>query len=491
MAITAPFPSENEDPWYAKIAAWGTQVEDEIGAFPNSILVGSSTVARVIESEVGQRKAVGDVVNGRIPAGPSTELPTIGDAPTVRKYGAGSVASLTSAGSGYVVGEILTVGGGTFSTAAQIRVTTVSGGAVTAVTIYRAGVYTVAPSGTLTQSATNGSGTGLGFTIQFSGGPSALNLDEGTTYGATGGAFRFTGNGPANIASTGAYGNLNQNTTAWIYDTDTDATTIEIRLLAFNSEYTIFVDDRRIGADKIETDSSGGWILVSLLYATSRKRRIRIFAGKNGGLHSVRIANASARTVTLPTAARMLAWGLGDSYMFGSNARNLSASTFMTMCAELGIDGLPDGIGAAGWISSTGGSALARINAKLATLTRTPDVIVWDLGYNDRSATPSVVADAMEVAILRAKELVPNAQHIAFSPATPLGESSQLLALKIAMAAKFAQHGIHMVDQSNWVTARTRTIYTSTDNDHPTPAGHDLIGARKAAAVRPYLTLAE
>lgn len=65
-------------------------------------------------------------------------------------------------GSGtYVVGEILTLTTGTFTVAAQVEVTSVSGGAVDGVRLYNAGVYTVAPS---SPGATSG-GSGSGATI--------------------------------------------------------------------------------------------------------------------------------------------------------------------------------------------------------------------------------------------------------------------------------------------------------------------------------------
>jgi lysophospholipase L1-like esterase len=66
-------------------------------------------------------------------------------------------------GSGYVVGEVITLTGGTFSTAAQVRVTAVNAGAVTAAAVHRAGVYSVAPA-TMSQGSTSGSGTGATFT---------------------------------------------------------------------------------------------------------------------------------------------------------------------------------------------------------------------------------------------------------------------------------------------------------------------------------------
>jgi hypothetical protein len=70
--------------------------------------------------------------------------------------------AVSAGGSGsYQVGDILTLTTGTFTVAAQVEVTSVSGGAVTGVRLYNAGVYSVAPS---SPSATSGGG-GTGATI--------------------------------------------------------------------------------------------------------------------------------------------------------------------------------------------------------------------------------------------------------------------------------------------------------------------------------------
>jgi hypothetical protein len=76
-----------------------------------------------------------------------------------------AIASTTivSGGTGYTVGNTLTVSGGTFTAAATFTVSTVSGGVVTAVTATAGGTYSVIPTGTL--SVTGGTGSGFTFTI--------------------------------------------------------------------------------------------------------------------------------------------------------------------------------------------------------------------------------------------------------------------------------------------------------------------------------------
>lgn len=75
---------------------------------------------------------------------------------------------IVSGGTTYVVGDILTVVGGTYTTQATLRVHAVSGGVITAITMETAGSYSVPPTGTLTVTdARNSSAT---FTATVAGG---------------------------------------------------------------------------------------------------------------------------------------------------------------------------------------------------------------------------------------------------------------------------------------------------------------------------------
>jgi hypothetical protein len=67
-------------------------------------------------------------------------------------------------GSGYVMGDVLTLTGGTFATAATVTVTGVSAGAVTSVNVTTGGVYT---AGAGTSATTGGTGTGCVLTCTF------------------------------------------------------------------------------------------------------------------------------------------------------------------------------------------------------------------------------------------------------------------------------------------------------------------------------------
>ena len=76
-----------------------------------------------------------------------------------------TAATVSAGGTGYSIGDILTVSGGVNTIPVQLEVATVSAGAVTAVTIANAGSYTTAPSNPA--SVSGGGGTGATFTLTF------------------------------------------------------------------------------------------------------------------------------------------------------------------------------------------------------------------------------------------------------------------------------------------------------------------------------------
>jgi uncharacterized protein len=84
----------------------------------------------------------------------------------VNQVGAAS-ATKVSGGSGYAVNDTITLTGGTFTTAAVLKVASVSAGAITGVTVMTPGSYSVLPTNPVSQGTTSGSGTGATFNVSF------------------------------------------------------------------------------------------------------------------------------------------------------------------------------------------------------------------------------------------------------------------------------------------------------------------------------------
>lgn len=77
-------------------------------------------------------------------------------------------ASVFNGGSGYVVGDVLTVSGGTPTTATQLTVTQVSSGVITAVSVSTAGSYAYGATPNNPASVTGGTGNNAKFVLKFS-----------------------------------------------------------------------------------------------------------------------------------------------------------------------------------------------------------------------------------------------------------------------------------------------------------------------------------
>jgi len=77
-----------------------------------------------------------------------------------------SSTSVSSGGTGYTVGDVLTVSGGTYATQSQFTVATVSAGVITGITITTAGSYSVVPSSPA--SVTGGTGSGATLSMLWS-----------------------------------------------------------------------------------------------------------------------------------------------------------------------------------------------------------------------------------------------------------------------------------------------------------------------------------
>jgi hypothetical protein len=145
-----------------------------------------------------------------------TSLPTLTISPPTTAGGvqatatpqmAGQTVTVQAAGTGYVVGNTLTVVGGTFSVAAQLRVDAIDGGGgVTAASfVNTAGAYSVLP--TNPASVTGGAGSGATFNItQYffaSQGPIITNAGSGYVEQPT---VTFSGGGGSGAAAYASVG---------------------------------------------------------------------------------------------------------------------------------------------------------------------------------------------------------------------------------------------------------------------------------------------
>jgi lysophospholipase L1-like esterase len=101
---------------------------------------------------------VGPAPRTKTPA--STLLVKVDFGANVLTYGGIDVTAISAGGTGYAIDDEITLAGGTFTTAATVKVRSVNAGAVTGISYVETGVYSVIAT-TLTQASTTGGGSGF------------------------------------------------------------------------------------------------------------------------------------------------------------------------------------------------------------------------------------------------------------------------------------------------------------------------------------------
>lgn len=111
-----------------------------------------------------------------------------------------SAAPVAAGGTGYVVGDRITLTGGTYVTPVTLTVATLSGSAVATVSITTPGRYTAQPTNPVSQGSTTGSGSGATFTLTFTAALLVTDL-TGANLGQSIGASPYATNTLLQLAS--------------------------------------------------------------------------------------------------------------------------------------------------------------------------------------------------------------------------------------------------------------------------------------------------
>ena len=268
-----------------------------------------------------------------------------------------------------------------------------------------------------------------------------------------------------------------------------DAAQFELLVLKHNALFDLFVDGQLVQEGAFATPATGDRRLVKLDWSASgdprRPRHYRL-VGINllfGGLY---LDAAGSAWFPGDSARRGLIAIIGDSYSQGTGAPSVARSWAAAAAAQLQMDGWSDGVGGAGWNSAGANAPAQRVAKGIAALTRSPDLLVTAMGYND------FAADAAALASLRARydacfaamrSAWPAARVVTLGPWTPLGSTMALGRVKAALVEAAAANGAAFVDIENFVGVGNRGIYTAPDNVHPTAAGHLYLGRRIGQAI--------
>lgn len=411
-------------------------------------------------------------------------VPIMDNPPTTSLVKAQGVsgAAIVTGGTGYVVGDNLTVEGGEFGVAARIRVTAVgTDGAITAAAVQLTGTYSTKPTNPVT-ATDDGAGTGATFNLSWNAGISST-VYNGKTWNRTDETiFKYLGYNIKDTAS-GYRGNGIGNGTQCVIEFYSDAESIDFRLIGGNAQYDLYVDGQRVSDKPVQTDSSGAPYIYNVNWGGKAVPRHYKLMGINTGFGGV--ITAQQYTVWHPGLRRRpLVWQLGDSYTYGTGATQISFNDFKILADILGFDSIADGIGGKGWTSTDSSIPQQRVADKLAILNDKPEYVFLSLGYNDAAAGRlDVLETNFRATIAKLKEIVPLAKIVVIGPATPMGKTTQITAIRTKLMELATEFSLMFVDVDDWINAANAKLYTLNDNTHPNDAGYIYRGVRLAQAI--------
>jgi subtilisin-like proprotein convertase family protein len=236
-----------------------------------------------------------------------------------------TAAAVVAGGGGYSINDILTVQGGAFSTAAQLRVTAVgAGGAVTGVAIVRPGAYSVQP--TNPASVIGGAGVGAKFTLTYGAGLAGLTSKN------------FKGIWTLRITDnvTGNVGTLNSWTINPMTVTQLSSRTFRIGIptQSLSGTYNVvlgpdaqgnYIKDVNLSSAAVVSGGSGyglNQILTVQGSATTAATLVVTSVGAGGAITAVNLNQPGAYSVQ-PTNPVSVTGGTGTGATFALNFGNL------------------------------------------------------------------------------------------------------------------------------------------------------------------------
>ena len=286
--------------------------------------------------------------------------------------------------------------------------------------------------------------------------------------------------GPASAAYVGSYykplvASADELTVAFYSDSDE----IEVKIERSSSVIQTFIDD-----EPVHEFASGGYQnrLLKLSHADKKIRKYEL-RGKSYGYGGVYVKGTTDHSIwpyktrrTRPLLAIMT-----DSY--GTAFNDIYGRSFAEKLAEyLDMDLFSDAINSTGW-STTTITTLTRADS-LNALTRTPDVILACLGFNDKSSPNQTnIENGINNWHAAVVAEYPSAAYMLASPWTPQGTEANLTTVSGYIQGRATALGADFININGVITASNESLYTSDDNTHPNQAGHDLLARRLQAAM--------
>lgn len=288
----------------------------------------------------------------------------------------------------------------------------------------------------------------------------------------------------------------------WRASVDFHGTAFGVKLFGGGYEFMVWVNDQPVlGAPyTLASDSSTYWANVTLPSTGHYRVTVELAGGDGGVPYFGGIAALPAydiRPPADPSPVRVVV--VGDSYGAGRGADGISSSPnpnsfygYVPLLSQL--LGVPDvwtvSIGGTGYVATVDGAEPYSGRAS-DVAAAAPDVVIVQGSINDGGESGVQAAAASFVSGLMAS--LPDAVIIMTGPLYAAAYYSDVTTVASEVSAAAAALGVPFIDASTWATGTgyagdtngsgTSDYYQNGDSVHPTPAGHQMLAQRMAAAV--------
>lgn len=256
-----------------------------------------------------------------------------------------------------------------------------------------------------------------------------------------------------------------------------DDHTIELRLLSYNSGFTVEVNGELLNSGGYSLAADGSPQVFKIDWSGVRALRYYRICGQNFVFNGAWTTASGTVLAPVATGAPLMVF-LGDSYTDGTGALKHSLNYYNAFGRAIGVRTWGHGVGGAGWNTTGTNAPATRVATHFPNLTEEPTAVILALGYNDAGGNMTTLAASHAATVDAVAAVFPNTRIWTMGPWTPIGGTVNLTLVKNALVTSAAAKSSPFIDIENVINSANKGTWTGGDNTHPNAAGHVYIGQR-------------
>lgn len=277
----------------------------------------------------------------------------------------------------------------------------------------------------------------------------------------------------------------------------TDAPEFELQFYGAGSDHRILVDGEFASTTFVSIPSDGDIWYQKLTFSTRAPRLIRVVGTGGMTFGGVKItALDSVWKSSPPVPLRMIC--MGDSFTEGIGATNTATSLVPYIGGYLGIEDIwASALGGTGYLQTNSGRVKFRDRLASDVIAYSPDIVLTMGGINDNSADAAALQTEVAAYHAALRAGLPDVLNFVLGPWNPKGNVVAPVIAAVSAGATAGDPQCYLID-NNTVPWQSQTagntsspaglgngdVYLSSDDTHPSQAGHQYLARRVADEIK-------